>query len=119
MAFEHKLPLRVTRRRKDGVTLVCTIHEDLLNETGTMHGGVIASIADEAVWHAINHHFGRKLPSTTTELKVNFLRPIRGRHVTARSVLVRAGRTLCVGRVDFLDENRRLAAVAIVTYMLL
>jgi uncharacterized protein (TIGR00369 family) len=84
-----------------------------------MHGGIIASIADEAVWHAINHHFGRRVPSTTTELKVNYLRPIRGRQVTARAVLVHAGRKLCVGRVDLLDEAKRLAAVAIVTYMLL
>ena len=41
--------------------------------------------------------------STTTELKVNYLRPIGGTLVSARAYLVRAGKTLCVSRVDIFD----------------
>lgn len=119
MAFEDGLPLRLTRRSSDAITIECPIGPGLLNATGVVHGGVIAAIADEAVWHAMRQHFGEHRKSTTTELKVNYLRPLAGRKVVARAQLLRAGRTLCVGRVDLFDDRKRLAAVAIVTYILL
>jgi acyl-coenzyme A thioesterase PaaI-like protein len=39
--------------------------------------------------------------------------------VTARSHLLRIGKTLSTGRVDVFDDKKNLAAVALVTYMLL
>ena len=119
MAFEDGLPIRVARKRKDGVDVECDIRDDLLNESGALHGGVVASIADEAVWHAMINHFGERRPAVTTELKVNYLRPIHGAKVIAKADLVHAGRSLCVGRVDIFDTQQQLMAVAIVSYMLL
>ena len=119
MAFEHSLDIRVVEKHQDGVTVECPLRPDLLNETGVVHGGVTAAIADEAVWHALKHHYGDGIPNTTTELKVNYLRPIAGSKVIARTYLVRPGRTLCVGRVDLFDDERRLSAIAVVTYILL
>jgi uncharacterized protein (TIGR00369 family) len=52
-------------------------------------------------------------------MKINFLRPIQDGKLVARSHLLRIGKRLCVGRVDMFDAKRKLAAVAIVTYMLL
>jgi uncharacterized protein (TIGR00369 family) len=120
MAFENQLNLRVARKHKDGVTVQLDLQAAFLNSHGVMHGGVIASLADEAAWHAIENHFGygsRK--TTTTELKVNYLRPIVGKKVTARACLVRAGKTLCVSRVDIFDAKKKLSAIGIVTYILL
>jgi acyl-coenzyme A thioesterase PaaI-like protein len=42
-----------------------------------------------------------------------------GEKAIARAYLVRAGKTLCVSRIDIFDDARNLAAIAIVTYMLL
>lgn len=119
MAFEHGLGLVVSRKHRDGVSVVLRVRPDLLNGNGVMHGGVIASLADEAAWYAIRHHFEEDRPCTTTELKVNYLRPISGKKATGRAVMLRAGKTLCVIRVDIFDEERRLAATSTVTYILL
>ncbi len=67
----------------------------------------------------IENHFGKPTNCTTTELKVNYLRPITGEKCIARAYLVRAGKTLCVSRIDMFDDANNLAAIAIVTYMLL
>jgi len=120
MSFEHALNLRVIEKHSDGVTVEFDLLPGWLNSHGVMHGGITASIADEAAWHAIETHFGygsRK--STTTELKVNYLRPIAGNTVSARARLVRAGKTLCVAQIEISDDQKNLAAIAIVTYMLL
>jgi uncharacterized protein (TIGR00369 family) len=120
MPFEHSLNLKVARKHKDGVTLQFDLLPQYLNSQGVLHGGVTASLADEAAWHAIENHHGYGVrQSTTTELKVNYLRPIAGKRVLARAYLVRAGQTLCVSRVDIFDEKKKLSAIGIVTYMLL
>ena len=48
------------RRRKhdDGVTVHFDLLPEYLNSDGVLHGGVTASIADEAAWHAIENNFG-------------------------------------------------------------
>jgi len=120
MPFENNLNLRVAEKHDDGVTMEFDLLPHYLNSQGSLHGGVTASIADEAAWHAIENKFGYGVRrSTTTELKVNYLRPIAGNRVTARAHLVRAGQTLCVTRIDIFDEKKNLAAIGIVTYMLL
>ena len=120
MPFELQLNLRVARKHADGVTVHFNLLPGYLNSSGNLHGGVTASLADEAAWHAIENRFGYGAKkSTTTELKVNYLRPIIGKKVIARAYLVRAGKTLCVSRVDIFDEKKNLAAIATVTYMLL
>ncbi|MBZ5606230.1 MAG: PaaI family thioesterase [Acidobacteriia bacterium] len=120
MSFEHQLNLRVAEKHEDGVTVHFDLLPNYLNSNGVLHGGVTASLADEAAWHAMENRFGYGVrPSTTTELKVNYLRPISGKQVSARAYLVRAGKTLCVSRVDIFDEAKNLAAIGIVTYMLL
>jgi len=119
MAYEHSLALRVTRKHPDGVTIECPLRDDLLNSNGVMHGGVIAAIADEAAWHALIHEHKSQREMTTTELKVNYLRPMAGKKVVARAYVLRAGKKLGVTRVDLFDSQKKLSAVAIVTYMLL
>jgi uncharacterized protein (TIGR00369 family) len=119
MAFENSLALRVVRKHRDGVTVDFPLREEFLNGNGVLHGGVIAAIADEAAWHGLVHAHQGHREMTTTELKVNYLRPMAGKKVVARVYVLRAGKKLSVTRVDLLDSQRRLSAIAIVTYMLL
>jgi len=43
--------------------------------------------------------------STTVELKITYLRPVTSHKVTARSHLLRTGKTLCVTRVNVFDDR--------------
>ena len=115
--FNHYLGIRVVKRHKDGVTIECRLRKELLNFSGVLHGGVTATLADVAVGQALFPRLDR--PCTTVEIKVNYLRPITGRKVTARSHILRIGKTLCTGRVDVFDDAKNLAAVALATYMIL
>lgn len=119
MPFERFLAVVRRERHEDGITCECEIREELLNSHGVLHGGVIASIADEAAWWAIDAHTTLSARCTTTELKINYLEPLVGTKVVARAILLRIGKTLCVSRVDLSGEDGKLAAVGIVTYMFL
>ena len=119
MPFNKLIGIRIVRRHPDGVTLACPMGDHLRNSAGVMHGGVLATVADVAVGVALSSHFGGRRPITTTEMKINYLRPVQDGKLLARSHLLRIGKHLCVGRVDMFDAQRKLAAVAIVTYILL
>jgi len=119
MPFNKLIGLRVVRGHSDGVTLECAMRDQLKNLAGMLHGGVAATLADAAVGIALAKHFDGRRPCTTTDLKINYLRPIAHGKIVARSHLVRIGKKLCVGRVDMSDAQGKLAAVAIVTYLLL
>ena len=116
--FNALLGMRVTGVHRDGITLACKIHGKLLNSAGVLHGGVSAALADAAVGVALHRHFGGTYPITTVELKINY-RPAKEGHIFARSHLLRVGSTLCVGRVDIADSQRRAIGTALVTYMIL
>ena len=119
MHFNSLLGIRVVRTHPDGVTIECAVRDDLRNFAGVLHGGVTATMADAAAGIGLQRHFGGKQALTTVELKVNYLRAVTDGEMRARSYILRAGSTLCVCRVDMFDDQKRLAATAIVTYMLL
>ena len=114
--FNHYLGIRISRKHANGVTVECPMRKELLNFAGVLHGGVTATLADVAVGQALMQR-GHK--TTTVELKINYLRPVSGSKVTARSHLLRIGKRLSTARVDVFDDKKNLAAVALVTYMLL
>jgi len=83
----------------------------------TLHGGVIATLVDVAAGFGSMAHYNQ--PVTTVEMKVSFFVPVTGRKVSARSRILRAGRTLCVTQVEVHNDAGKLAAAAMVTYMVL
>lgn len=117
MPFNKLLGLRIMRLHADGVTIRCLVDEKSKNGSGSLHGGVMATMADAAMGIGLARHFGGRRPMTTTDLKINYLRPIVDGAATARSYIVRVGKHLCVGRVEIRDSKRRLAAAALVTYI--
>ena len=118
-SFEKVLGIRVVKKHEEGVTVSMPLLPQFMNSAGLLHGGVLATLADEAVGFSVDYHFKRKRQITTTELKINYLLPVTGKRLTARCHLARVGRHLCVGRVDLTDSNKKLVAIATATYMLL
>ncbi len=117
--FNALLGMRLHGVHRDGITIDCTLRDDLRNSGGVAHGGIAAAMADAAVGIAIQRHFGGGRRITTVELKVNYFLPVTEGRIFARSHLLRIGSTLCVGSVDLTDERGRAIGTAIVTYMLI
>ncbi len=119
IAFNKHLGMRLVRLHPDGVTLSCPIRPHHLNAASVLHGGVTATMADVSVGMAVVKHLRGSHAVTTVEMKVNYLRAVTGRRILARARLVRVGSTLAIGRVDLHDDQSRLVAIALVTYMIL
>src|ERR1700719_4498133 len=117
--FNNLLGMRLHRVHRDGITIDCTLRDDLRNSGGVAHGGIPAGMADAAVGIAIQRHFGGVRRIATVELKINYFLPVAEGRIFARSHLLRIGSTLCVGSVDLTDEHGRAIGTAIVAYMII
>jgi uncharacterized protein (TIGR00369 family) len=83
-----------------------------LNSNGTLHGGILAELADAAMGYAYAANLAEGENCATIELKLNFLRPAWKTVVSANARVVQQGRTLGLVECDLLDADGRLLARA-------
>jgi uncharacterized protein (TIGR00369 family) len=70
--------------------------DELTQQHGALHGGVVGMIVDAACAFAAATLFPPGATGSSVEYKVNFLAPARGETVIARGWVVRPGRTVTV-----------------------
>jgi uncharacterized protein (TIGR00369 family) len=86
------------------------------NLVGTLHGGMIATLADTATGVAMGSSLEDGLTWATTALNVTFLAPGRSGRVTARGRVVKRGLRFGYAEADVVDEQDRLLARATATF---
>ena len=87
-----------------------------LNPMGTLHGGMIATLADTATGLALRSTLEDGQTFTTTHLGVTFLAPAHDGRVTARGRVLKHGRRLGYAEADVVDADDRLLARAAATF---
>ena len=92
--------------------------EDLTQQKGFVHGGIIGMIADSACGYAAYSLMPPSASLVTVEYKMNILAPARG-SLVARGTVVKAGRTLTVARAEVYAEDGTHVASMQQTLMML
>jgi uncharacterized protein (TIGR00369 family) len=98
------------------------VRDDLTQQHGFVHGGIVGMIADSAGGYAGYTLMPADASVLTVEYKINMLAPARGERLIARGTVVRAGRTLSVVRADVhavANGERTLIAAAQQTLMVM
>jgi uncharacterized protein (TIGR00369 family) len=119
--YTKRLGLRIQSVAPGEVTLILPVTPQLVHAGGVLCGQAILAAADTAMLVAMIAQLGEFRPMTTVQLQASFVRPVPGHarrvHVVAR--LLRYGKTLSYGDVEFRTEDKKLAAHATTTYALL
>jgi uncharacterized protein (TIGR00369 family) len=92
--------------------------DDLTQQKGFIHGGIIGMIADTACGYAAFSLMPADSSLVTVEYKINILAPARGALV-ARGKVIRPGRTLTVTRGEVYAEDGKHIASMQQTLMML
>ncbi len=100
------------------VEISLPFREDLTQQKGFVHGGIIGMIADTACGYAAFSLMPAGCSLVTVEYKMNILAPGRSALV-ARGEVVKAGRTLTVARAEVYAEDRTHVATMQQTLMML
>lgn len=90
-----------------------------LNLSGTLHGGMIATLADTATGLAYRSGLDEGSSALTSSLSVTFLRPGGIGVVTARGRVVKRGSRFGYAEADVVDADGTLLARATATFTVL
>jgi uncharacterized protein (TIGR00369 family) len=101
----------------DHCVLRLPYREETTNGSGTVHGGVLATLADSAVAFALATNFDGKMGFATADLTVHFLHRAKG-EVLARARILKKGKRVNVGEVEIVDGTGREVARALATFVL-
>ncbi|HYC50177.1 MAG TPA: PaaI family thioesterase [Gemmatimonadaceae bacterium] len=82
------------------VAIRLPFREELTQQHGFLHAGVIASVADSACGYAALSLMPADAGVLSIEFKVNVLAPAKGDAIVARAEVIRAGRNIMVCRAD-------------------
>jgi uncharacterized protein (TIGR00369 family) len=95
-AFMATCGARIASVAPGAVALDVDLRDDLTQQHGFLHAGVIASVADSACGYAALTLMDAGSAVLSVEFKVNLLAPAAGRSFRAAARVVRSGRTLTV-----------------------
>jgi uncharacterized protein (TIGR00369 family) len=106
---------RMTRVEPGRVEIELPVREDLGQQHGFVHGGIVGMIADSAGGYAAFTLMPADASVLTVEYKVNMLAPAEGDVLIARGEVLKPGRSLSVVRADVWarrgDKEARVAAM--------
>ena len=100
-------------------TVSLEIEDKHRNLMGTLHGGMISTLADTATGIAMGSQLDEAMTWTTTSLHVTFLAPGRTGRVMAHGRVVKAGRRFGYAEADVVDPDGRLLARATATFAIM
>lgn len=98
-------------------TLLLPVREELTRNDAIIHGGAIASVIDSAFAFAIIPILAENERTVTVDLTIHYLRPLSGGVAKAIARVIRAGRRVITVSAELFDENEKLAATALSTYL--
>ncbi len=111
---------RLTRFAPGEIEIELPFRDDLTQQHGYTHAGIITIIVDSACGFAAYSLMPPNSEVLTVEYKLNFMAPARGEKFIAAGRVVKSGRTLtvCSGEVVAIDGARRNTIALIQTTMI-
>ena len=116
------LGARLTAVAPGEVEVVLPFRDDLTQQHGFLHAGIVTTIVDSACGYAALSLMPVDAAVLTIEYKVNFVAPAAGQQMRARGRVTKPGRTVTVCAGDVFaqrDGHERLVATMLATMMTL
>ena len=113
---------RLSRVRAGEVEIELPFREDLTQQHGYLHAGVVAAVVDSACGYAAMSLAPAGAEVLSIEFKLNLLSPARGASFVARARVKRAGRnvTVCAGDLYALEgASEKAVATMLATMMVI
>ena len=117
--FAELLDMRVSDPEDGTSTVVMPISPKHLQQAGRVQGGIVVALADYAMFRAIKPLLKPKESTTTIELKINFLAAAEKGYLTGTAKIISHSRRLMVGEMEVRDEDSKLIAQGLGTYLVL
>lgn len=116
-AFARLIGMKLIDFQPSMATVQIEMRDDLRQPHGILHGGVTATLIDTAMAYAVISCLTETEKASTVDLTVHYLRPHSEGAFKCTAKIVRAGRKVLTVSADVFNEQEKLFATAISTYM--
>jgi len=109
------IEVKILELNEGKAKLIFPYSPKILRRGNIVNGGIILAVMDLAIGLAVmsvNHG----IDQLTTELKVNFLEPLKNGPFSCIAKVIRIGRTLAIGEAEIYDNDNKLCAKGIGTW---
>ena len=103
----------------EGVRLKLEVSKYLLQGAGVVAGGILATMADEAMAHVVMANLQPGSKTATIEMNMRYLRSARDGTLFATGRIIRQGRTIITTESEVRDQNDNLLALAGASFIVL
>jgi uncharacterized protein (TIGR00369 family) len=109
--FMKTLGAKLARVAAGEVEIEIALRDELTQQNGFLHAGVISTIADTACGYAARTLMPAGSDVLSVEFKMNFLAPARADRIVARAQVVKSGKTVSVCRADVFAGDTLVATM--------
>ena len=88
------------------------------NIQGIIHGGAIASLADQAAMRAVQTRLIQGQIGKTIQMDMHYLAPARGKHLIGEGFVQKMGKRVAFSDGEVKDEKGKMVAIARCTIMI-
>ncbi len=113
------LGMKILQLSKGRSVLEMNVDQHLHNLSGTMHGGIMADIADAAMGIAIATTISPDEDFTTMEMKISFFRPHIKGPLRAEGIVAKRGRRVAFTEAVLTNDEKQVVAKANGTWLFL
>jgi acyl-CoA thioesterase len=117
--FWEYIHLEVLSASNGTAQVKCNVFESILNSSGSVHGGVLATLVDTSIGNAVLSKLDSNQSTVTVDLNIKYIKPARGTTILAKASLSNKGGKLAVGTCEIFDDNNNLVAIGNATFMIL
>jgi len=117
--FADLIGFEMIERGEGTCTSVLQINDNHRNPHGIVHGAVVYALADTGMGGALTSLLEPDQICSTIELKINYFRPALKGQLRCLTRVINKGSRIGVMESDVLDEQDRLLARAMGTFMIL
>jgi uncharacterized protein (TIGR00369 family) len=104
---------------KEKVILRLPFQHDFIQGAGMIAGGIMATLADEAMAHVVLANLNSGESTATIEMNIRYLKAIAMGEIIAEGILIKRGKRVVTVQADILDDRRQLLAQAGASFMVI
>lgn len=106
------LDIRIIRIHADECILELPLKEDFTQGAGITAGGILATLADEAMAHVVLSNLEKGFSISTIEMNIRYFRPVKEGTLVARSWIRKGGKRVMYPEVEITDNDGVVIASA-------
>ena len=101
------------------VRLCLPVSRSLLQGAGVVAGGILSTLADEAMAHVVMANLEEGCKTATIEMNMRFLRSVSKGTLLATGRILRRGRTIVTAEAEVRDQDDVLLALGGASFMVI